>query len=148
MQKLMLLTAIALTATTLVAADKIEPLDVKTGLWQVTTTMAINGMGAPQTHTYKSCVTKENQSQYPFGERDQNCNYTVQSSTGTQMAVSGSCLNPNGEKADFKIQLEVVDAEHAQGKGELTLAGPRATMHGEYSGKGKWIAASCPAQMQ
>ena len=145
MRKMIVLGAISFVATFLVAADNIQPLNVKAGLWQVTTILTIQGVGAPQTQTYKSCITKENMNQYPFNDPDNDCKYKGQSSTGTHMDVSGSCVYPRGEKADFKIQLEVMDAEHGQGSGQLTLAGPQGTMHGDYFGKGKWIAASCPA---
>ena len=108
-------------------------------------TMNIQGMGAPRTHTYQSCVTKENLNQYPFADRDNNCTYTVQASTDSHMNVSGSCMPKEGGKADFKIQLDAVDAEDVNGTGELTLAGQEGAMHGSYSGKGKWISATCPA---
>jgi hypothetical protein len=145
MRNMILLGAISLAATVVVAGDNIQPLNVKAGLWQVTTTMTIQGMGAPKTQTYKSCVTKENMNQYPFADPDNDCKYKVQSSTGTHMDVSGSCVYQGGGKADFKIQVDVIDTEHAHGSGQLTLAGPEGTMHGDYSGKGKWLAASCPA---
>ncbi len=144
MRKMMLLGAVCLATTALIAADNIQPLNVKTGLWQVTYTTTIQGMGAPQTQTYKSCVTKEDQDKYPFPDRDNDCKYKVESSTGSHMVVSGSCLYQGAEKANFKIQYDVIDSENVHGNGELTLAGPQATMHGEYSGKGKWIGATCP----
>jgi hypothetical protein len=145
MRKFILLGVISFAAIVLVAADNIQPLNVKPGLWQVTTTMTIQGMGAPQTRTYTSCVTKENMNQYPFADRDNDCKYKVQSSTSSHMEVSGTCLYPEGEKADFKIKLDVIDTEHAQGSGQLTLAGPQGQVHGDYSGKGKWIGESCSA---
>lgn len=147
MRKAIVLAVISLAATVVVAADNIQPLNVKPGLWQVTTTTTIQGMGAPETHTYKSCVN-EDQKQYPFGDRDNDCKYVVQSSTGTHMEVSGSCLFQGVQKAEFKIQLDVIDSENVKGSGYLTFAGPQASMHGDYSGKGKWIAATCPAGMK
>lgn len=149
MRRTILLGAIylAAAATVVLAADNLQPLNVKTGLWQVTTTTSFENMGAKQTRTYTSCVTKENQKQYPFADRDNDCKYTVQSSTSTHMEVSGDCQDPGGEKAQFKIQLQVVDSENVEGSGYLTMAG-QATMHGDYTGKGKWIAANCPAGMK
>lgn len=145
MRTLILLGVLSFAATTMFAADKIQPLNVKTGLWQVTTTTTIQGMGAPETHSYKSCVTTEDQKHYPFPDRDNDCKYTVQSSTATHMEVSGNCEYQGGEKANFRIKLDVIDAGDVQGSGQATIAGPQATMHGEYSGKGKWLGASCPA---
>jgi hypothetical protein len=148
MRKMRLLGAISLAATVVVAADNVQPLNVKTGLWQVTMTTTIQGMGTPQTHAYRSCVTKDNLNQYPFADPDNNCKYKVQSSTGSHMDVSGSCLPSEGGKADFKIQLDAIDSEDVKGTGQLTLAGPQGAMHGDYSGRGKWIGASCPAGMR
>ena len=145
---MMLLGAISLATTVLVAADNVQPLNVKTGLWQVTMTSTIQGMGAPQTHTYKSCLTKENLNEYAFADPENNCTYKVQSSTGSHMDVSGSCLPNEGGKADFKIQLTAVDSEDVTGTGQLTLAGPQGVLHGDYAGKSKWIGASCPAGMK
>lgn len=146
MRELLLAAVISLLSTAAVAGDAVQPLDVKTGVWQVTMTSVVQGMGS-QTHTYKSCVTKENLNQYPFADRENNCTYKVQSSTGTHMNVNGSCLPQEGGKADFSIQLDAVDSEDVRGTGELTLAGPAGMMHGKYAGKGKWIGGSCPANM-
>jgi hypothetical protein len=146
MHKMMVLGLVCLAAIGLVAANNVQPLNVKTGLWQVTMTTTIQGMGTPRTHTYKSCVTKENLNQYPFADPDNSCNYQVQSSTGSHMDVSGSCVPKEGGKADFKITLDATDSENVQGTGQLTLAGPDGAMHGDYSGKGKWIGASCPRE--
>ena len=144
MRKVTLLGAILLAAL-LVAADDFQPLNVKAGLWQVTTTTSFQGMGAPITHTYKSCVTKEDLRQYPFPDRDNECKYKVQSSTASHMEVNGNCLYQGGQKADFKIRLDVVDSENVQGSGQANIDTPQGTLHGDYSGKGKWIGASCPA---
>lgn len=142
MQKPILLISISLLATVVVAAD-LQPLNVKPGLWQVTTTTTFQGMGAPVTQTYKSCVTKTDE--YPFPDRDNECKYKVQSSTATHMDVSGSCLFQEGQKADFEIQLSVIDSEDVQGTGHATLAGSQGNLHGDYTGKGKWLGTSCPA---
>lgn len=144
MRKMILLGAISFAAIVVVAAD-FQPLNVKAGLWQVTTTTSFQGMGTPITRTYKSCVTKEDLKQYPFPDRDNECKYKVQSSTASHMEVSGNCLYEGSQKADFKIQLDVVDSENVQGRGQANIDSPQGTLHGDYSGKGKWIAASCTA---
>jgi hypothetical protein len=146
MRKMMWVASVSLVAIAVVAANNVQPLNVKTGLWQVTMTTTIQGMGTPQIHTYKSCVTKANLNEYPFAEPDKNCKYDVKSSTGSHMDVSGSCLPKEGGKADFKLKLDAIDAEDVEGTGQLTFAGPQGAMHGDYSGKGKWISASCPAE--
>jgi hypothetical protein len=147
MRTMLLLAAISAATTGLVAADNVQPLSVKTGVWQVTMTSAFQGM-APRTHTYKSCVTKENVNQYPFADPDNNCKYKVQSSTGSHMDVSGTCLPGEGQKADFKIQLDAIDSGNVKGAGQLTLATPQGVLHGNYSGVGKWMGDSCPPGVQ
>jgi hypothetical protein len=144
MRKMLLLAAISATTTWMGAADNVQPLNLKTGVWQVTMTSTVQGMGS-RTHTYKSCVTKENLNQYPFADPDNNCQYKVQSSTASHMDVSGSCQPNEGGKADFKIQLTAVDSENVKGTGQLSLAGPQGAMHGDYTGIGKWMGSSCPA---
>ena len=146
MRKLMLLAGVSFASTVLMAAD-LQPLNVKPGLWQVTTTTTYQGMGAPETRIYKSCVTKEDLDHYPFPDRDNDCVYKVLSSTATHMEVGGNCQSQGG-KADFKLQLNVVDSEDVQGTGELNVANPQANLHGDYTGKGKWLSASCPAGMK
>lgn len=145
MRNVILLAAISCVATGVFAAD-LQPLNVKTGLWQVTTTTTIQGMGTPLTQTYKSCVTDTNK--YPFPDRDNECQYKVQTSTSSHMEVSGDCTYEGGQKANFNIQLTVIDAEDVNGSGQATIAGPQANMHGQYTGKGKWLSASCPAGMK
>jgi hypothetical protein len=145
MRKLMMLGLLLSAAAVAPAADSIQPLNVKPGLWQVTTTTTIQGMGRPQTRTYQSCAKKEDMNKYPFADRENNCTYRVVSSTGTHMEVTGTCRPPDGSTADFKIQLDVIDSENAQGSGQLNIVSPQANLHGNYSGKGKWLAASCPA---
>src|SRR5579884_4416157 len=142
MRTALLLGALSFAAGIAVAAD-LQPLNVKPGLWQVTTTTTYQGLGAPETKTYRSCVSAEDLNRYPFPDRDNDCRYQVVSSTGTHMEVGGSCT-PQGAKADFKLRLEVIDAEDVQGNGELNVAGPQGEIHGVYTGKGKWLGASCP----
>src|SRR5437660_12368616 len=101
MRKMIVLGAILFAATLLVAADNIQPLNVKAGFWQVTTILTIQGMGAPQTQTYKSCITKENMNQYPFNDPDNECKYKVQSFTVNQMDVSVICVYLRDKHADL-----------------------------------------------
>ena len=144
MRKMIFLAAIILSATVLLAAN-LEPLNVKPGLWQVTMTSTISGLRAPIVNNYKSCVKKEDLDKYPFTDHADKCTWTVQSSTGSKMEASGTCMPQGMGKVDFSISLEAVDSENVKGTGQLTLNGPAGTMNGNYSGTGKWIGATCPA---
>src|SRR5512137_1808834 len=123
MRKTILLTAISLLGIVLLAAT-LEPLNVKTGLWQVTMTNTISGLPAPTTNTYKSCVKKEDLDKYPFTDPKAKCNWTVQNSTGNKMDATGTCMPDGQGKIDFNIHLEAPDSENVKGTGQLTFSGP------------------------
>ena len=146
MRRMIFLAAIILSATVLLAAN-LEPLNVKPGLWQVTMTSTISGLRAPIVNNYKSCVKKEDLDKYPFTDPDAKCVWTVQSSTGSKMEATGTCMPQGMGKVDFSISLEAVDSENVKGTGQLTANGPAGTMKGNYSGTGKWIGATCPADV-
>src|ERR1700681_4063696 len=123
MGKMILLVAVLLSATVLLAAT-LEPLNVKTGLWQVTMTSTITGLPAPTTTTYKSCVKKEDLDKYPFTDPKAKCNWTVVSSTGSKMEATGTCMPEGQGKVDFTMSLEALDSENVKGTGQLTINGP------------------------
>lgn len=135
-----------MSATVGVAAS-LEPLNVKTGLWQVTMTSKIKELPAPNTSTYKSCIRKEDLSKYPFADPEANCTWKVVSSTGSKMEASGTCMPEGMGKVEFRMSLEAVDSESIRGTGQLTADGPVGTMSGSYTGAAKWIGATCPADM-
>jgi Protein of unknown function (DUF3617) len=147
MRKMILPGAVLLSATVLLAAS-LEPLNVKTGLWQVTMTSTINGLPKPNTSTYKSCVKKEDLNKYPFTDPKAKCTWTVLSSTGSKMDASGTCMPEGQGKIDFNMRLEALDSENVKGTGQLTANGPGGTMNGNYSATAKWIGATCPAGMK
>jgi Protein of unknown function (DUF3617) len=148
MRKMILLVAVLSSAAILLAASDLQPLNLKTGLWQVTMTSTINGLPTPNTNTYKSCVKKEDLDKYPFTDPQAKCTWTVQSSTGRKMDASGTCTPQNEGKVTFAIHLEAVDSENVKGTGQLTVNGPAGNMSGNYSGTAKWIGATCPAEMK
>jgi hypothetical protein len=134
---------VVLSATTLVAAS-LDPLNIRTGLWQVTMTSKINELPAPNTSTYESCVRKEDLGKYPFTDPEANCTWNVVSSTGSKMEANGTCMPEGMGKVGFSMRLEAVDSENVKGTGQLTANGPAGTMKGSYSGAAKWIGATCP----
>jgi len=145
MRSQLLFIAVLLSVT--VVASPLNPLNVKTGLWQVTMTSQINTLPKANTSTYKSCVKKEDLSKYPFTDPKANCTWTVVSSTGSQMEANGTCTPRGMGNVEFKINLVAVDSENVRGTGQLNMNGPAGTMSGTYSGSAKWIAAACPADL-
>src|SRR5580704_8095590 len=110
MRKMIFVVVVLLSATGLLAAT-LEPLNVKTGLWQVTMISKVSMLPAPTTSTYKSCVKKEDLDKYPFTDPKDKCIWTVQSSTGSKMDATGTCMPQEG-KVDFVMHLEAVDTEN------------------------------------
>ena len=147
MRRMILLAAVLLSATVLLAAT-VEPLNVKPGLWQVTMTSKISGLLAPTVNTYKSCVKKEDLDKYPFTDPKAKCTWTVQSSTGSKMEATGTCMPEGMGKVDFSMNLEALDSENVKGTGQLTANGPAGAMNGNYSATAKWVGATCPSGMK
>src|ERR1700681_3592680 len=147
MRRMILLAAVLLSATVLLAAT-VEPLNVKPGLWQVTMTSKINGLPAPTTNTYKSCVKKEDLDKYPFTDPKAKCTWTVQNSTGSKMDATGTCMPEGQGKIEFNMHLEALDSENVKGTGQLTANGPGGVMNGNYSATAKWVGATCDPGMK
>jgi hypothetical protein len=159
MRKLPLVVAFCLTAAIVfAAAGQLQPLNVKTGLWQLTKTvtwtdvppqMAAMLKAAPQTSTYNSCIATKDLSTNPWanGSGD-NCVWTVLNSSSTDMELQGTGCNfgkNSGMTADVHGQIHIQDPGNGTGSMALTLTGNGQTMHGLASYTGKWISTSCPA---
>lgn len=152
----------ALCLTTLLAyaaAGNVQPLNVKTGLWEMTETITWTGLPpqlAPvmqngKTIKRRSCVKAQNLTSNPWAEGSgEKCAWTVLNSTGTDMEVRGTSCNlgtPNGMAAEANGTIHVVDSENGTGSFAVTLTGNGQTMHGHAQYTGKWIGPSCPANM-
>lgn len=137
---------ILFSSAVLLTASDPQPLNVKPGLWQVTMTSTIQGLPAPSTTTYKSCVKKEDLAKYPFTDPDNNCTWTVGNSTGGKMDTKGTCMPPGQGKVDFNVHLDALNTESVTGTGQLSMNGPRGAMNGTYAATAKWIGATCPKE--
>jgi Protein of unknown function (DUF3617) len=131
------------------------PLNVKTGLWQMTETIAWTGlppqMAAAMNNghaiNYKSCVKSQDLNSNPWGQGSgEHCRWTTASSNGTDMQVQGSsCQMGNGMTAQVQGTIHVIDSQDGTGSFDVTLTGNGQTMHGHASYTGKWLSATCPA---
>jgi hypothetical protein len=140
-----LVCGVGLFIATAVEAAGMEPLNIKTGLWQVTMTSTISRLPEPNTSTYKSCLKREDLGRYPFADPEANCTWNVVSSTGSNMEADGTCMPGALGKVGFKMRLEVGSPESVSGTGQLVVDGPAGTMSGTYAGSAKWLQATCPA---
>jgi hypothetical protein len=156
---------LASCAVALLAASE-QPLNVKTGLWQVEMNLKYNGlppemqamldrmtpqqraaMGMGGTKTYNTCVTAKQQNT-PWVQGDDNCKWTVLNSTSTDLDVRGTACRmgkDDGLNTEVEVKIHAIDSEHVQATmhGTGTGNGVNATLDGNYAGK--WIGETCPA---
>jgi hypothetical protein len=167
------------TLICLLAGGKVQPLNVKTGLWQISMSTTMTGLpeippemqarldqmtpeqrakieammksklGTPQTSSYKKCVTKEDLESNAWNKPDEKCDWTVVTSTGSEMEVkTNSCTagkNMGMMQTDVDLKIHVVDSENVQATMQLTSNGNGTTMKGNGTYTGKWLGSSCPA---
>lgn len=149
------------------AAVTQQPLNVKTGLWQVEYTLNYSdlspqlqamldrltpeqraAMGYGGKRAYKHCVT-EKQLNTPWTQGDVNCDWTILKSTSSELNVHGtSCRMGKNEGLNTEVEYKIhaIDSEHVQATmhGTGTGNGISATLDGTYDGK--WIGGTCPAK--
>jgi Protein of unknown function (DUF3617) len=141
------------------ATENSHPLNVKTGLWQMTETVTWTGlppqyasmMKNGQPRKYKTCVKTEDLTSNPWAEGSgEKCVWTVLKSTATDIEVRGTSCDLGkefGMTADAHGTIHVVDSENGSGSFAIILTGNGQTMNGHAAYTGKWIGASCPATM-
>lgn len=157
----------------LAGADK-TPLNVKTGLWQVTVNHSSSGQlgippdvaakltpeqraqveaamknqaaaGPSKPNTYEKCITKEDLSKDAFSNNKENCTQKVIKSTSSDLEVQETCANDQG-KSDTQLNLHAVDSEHVKGTGHVVATSGGRTMNVDLNFDSKWKGASCPAE--
>jgi hypothetical protein len=139
-------------------AASLQPLKVKTGLWQMTQTVQWTGlppqldaaMAHGRTHDYQTCVKPKDLTSNPFaGGSDEKCTWTVVSSTGTDMEVRGTGCQMGtefGMTSEIHGIIHVLDDANGTGSFDIVMShgGQKITGHATY--KGKWVGSSCPAE--
>ena len=166
--KRFVLAVVVIAGYAALAADKIQPLNVKLGLWETTSTTQMSGMppippealahltpeqrakieasmgaeGQPKTHTTKSCMTKEKMEKAMFGEERQNCKRTVVTSTGSKAEVRLDC-DQQGMKTSGTVRVDAVDSENVKGSVKAESTGGGNTMKVNSNFTSKWLSADC-----
>lgn len=167
MQKMILaVTCLATCAAVLFASTEQQPLNVKTGNWEVDYSIKYSGlppqmqammdrmtpqqraaMGLDTGRTFKFCVTEKNLNT-PWVKGDNNCRWTVLKSTSSDLEVHGtSCrAGQNGEDTELDLKIHALDTEHVRATMHGTDVGNglNVTLDGNYMGK--WMQATCPAE--
>jgi hypothetical protein len=169
MRKALMVTCLCLSASAALA--QLQALNVNTGSWEVTEVSSVNASlppemqamlsrlppaqqealkqrfgGAPQTNTYKSCITQSDLDRTPFENPDQKCEWTTRSSTGTDMVLRGTCEagNSGGARANIDMRIHVVDAQNATGTVQLNAASGNGTaVNTNATFTGRWIGPTC-----
>ena len=158
------------------AADRVQPLNVKTGLWEMTMTtttsgtmpispelaakltpeqrarmdaaMKANSGEKTRTTTYKDCMTKEKlEKGADFGKADSKCPPTVANSTGSSVDVRFSCEQA-GVKTSGTIHFDALNLENIKGSGQTSATGGGNTMNAKLSWTGKWIGPTCGGETE
>lgn len=167
MRKLFL-AIILLSAVSVWSADKLQPLNVKPGLWECTLTTVLSGqapiapemlsrlnpeqrarleeqmkagMGAHK-HVYKSCVTKEDLAKGEGFADKKECTQKVLKSTADELDLNVSC-NEEGSQGKGTIHLMVVNPESVKGKGQMSISASGTTMNSDATFSSKWVGSAC-----
>jgi Protein of unknown function (DUF3617) len=135
---------------TFFGGDNYQPLNVKTGLWQVTENTVAKGLPpsmaamANHTNTYQTCITPEKLKENPF--TDEKCTWTLINSNSSEMEVKGTACRSGsnlGTLADVHYKLHAVDSEHVNGSGDWAATVEGQPMSGTITGSGHWVSSSC-----
>jgi hypothetical protein len=151
------------------ANAKLQPLNVKTGLWQSTTTYTRAGEppipqgtldrltpeqrarleermkanGQTGTMTYKSCLKKEDLENPDFTDKKQ-CTWTTLESTSGMAKGSATCnYQESGMKLSGTGEIIAVDQEHVKGTIHMTATGNGHKMTTDGTLTAKWLGSSC-----
>lgn len=158
-----------LSSVAISAVDKIQPLNIKVGLWEVTTTMnssaqmpipasllekltpeqrarveeRMNSRSSSSAKAIKSrhCLSQEQLDRgASFGEVPKFCTPTILSSTPSKMEIRAECTE-NGVKWEVRARFEAIDSENV--KGQTESSGDDHTLNSNSTFTAKRIAPVC-----
>jgi hypothetical protein len=153
------------------AGIKLQPLNVKPGLWRTTTNMTVAGqMPVPadmlnrltpeqrarmearmkahsaahsNTETHQSCLTKEDLEHYKSDfATDDKCRSTILSSSNTRAKAKITC-DVEGMRGNGTYEVEAIDPEHVKGSSKATMTGNGQTRNVDGTFSSEWLSSSC-----
>lgn len=167
----LILIAIVFFSLTLFAADKITPLNVKEGLWEMTVTHSMTGMpampaippdtlakmtpeqrarieammkGGPKTDVRKECVTKEKlEKQSAFSDDRKECTRTVLTSTGSKLEMKIHCESGEQGSMDGTLLVEVIGSDNVKGKMQAVTNASGRTMNMNFTFSSRYLGPAC-----
>jgi len=173
MKKAIFFAAVILSSSAFWAADKLQPLDIKMGLWETSMTHSTAGMpqmpqippealakltpeqrarmeemmknrtGAPGTTTMKSCITRE--------KLEKNLAFRDDRPQCTRTLVSSSSSGFEmkmhcGEKdstSDGTFKLDVINSESVKGAFHMVVSGGDHSMNIDNTFTGRYLGPAC-----
>ena len=165
------LPSIALAQQAVSPQVKFQPLEIKLGLWETTTTikttgempipagtlekltpeqrarlqerMSANSGGHTQITNDKHCVTREDMEQQKLQvTATKECRPTVVTSTKSLVKGKFWC-EVEGMKGNGTFEAEALDAEHVTGSGRGSVSGNGHTLNFDDTFSAKWIGSAC-----
>ncbi len=152
------------------AATKLQPLNVKPGLWETTVTYSMAGElpVAPEmlnrmtpeqrarleeamkaesanahTTTHKNCMKKQDLDNPDFTDKKQ-CTWTTLESSSTRVKGSATC---DYKEQDMKVsgsgEFVAVDQEHVKGNMHMKATGGGREMNTNTVFASKWLSSDC-----
>jgi hypothetical protein len=164
-----LLALIIFSSLTFWAADKLTPLNIKEGLWEMTVTHSMTGMpaippetlarmppeqrarveaamkGAPTADVHKECVTKEKlEKQMAFDEnrkdKDNDCTRTIVTSTGSKVEMKFHCEQSS---TDGTLLLEAVTSDSVKGSMHSVTNSHGRSMNMDLTFSSRYLGSVC-----
>jgi hypothetical protein len=159
-------TAMITGLTAALVAQGAPKINVKMGLWEVTSTTNMTGnvpmpdtsqmtpqqaaavqaaMGSamgPHSSTVKQCLTKEKYDQGMLTDQ-KNCKTTISTNTATVLEVQMACEQGRGGTMNGVMHFEAPTPETMAGtfKGSTSMGTQTMNITGTYAGK--WVSADC-----
>ena len=159
-------------AMTMARAADVPMLNVKLGLWEITTHPQVNGnlpitdeqlqklppeqrakfeaamqaaitRGA-QPHLFKECMTPEKRSRgFSAGsEQSKNCQQTLVTNTPSEFELHRECSSEDG-KQSTSVHFRVVSSDHVSGTVNSLISHGSKTMTVNSTMEGNWLGANC-----
>jgi hypothetical protein len=156
---------------TLGEPGNVQPLNVKTGLWEVTTTSAASKApvlpdavlekltpdqrarikeriqaskpDAVKTTIKNQCLTREQLQRGSLFRLDgKSCTWTHRTSTSSKVQMRGDCVD-QGLKTEARLQIEALTPEEAEGSLQFSSNGQNTIPATTSTFKAKWIGPRC-----
>jgi hypothetical protein len=164
------LALIAFSSLAVWAADKITPLNVKEGLWEVTVTHSMSGMpampnispdalakmppeqrarleammqGGSSPDVRKECITKDKLEKHSaFSNNRGDCTRTVVNSTSSKLEVKVHCEEKQ-TTTDGTLALEALTSDGVKGTMHSVINNNGRTMNMDFTFSSKYLGPDC-----